>query len=301
MIAFRHSLSVVGAVTAALLVSKPADAQPRIGWGTEVSGFVGYQGDADLSGGGNVSATRSVVNLGALYSFSSGNSAGISLSYGHQSYDFSRGAAPLWGNIRGVALSVPMRFEMDNGARVFLAPQVRRAYEGSSSSSDSTTYGLFAGASWQVSDQLRIGPAFGAFSELEGDDFEVFPAVIVDWNITDRWTLSTGSGIAATQGPGLRLSYAYSDALNFGLNGRLESSEFRLDSSGLAPGGVGEDTSMPVVLSVDYAPNPGLAISGFVGAAFDGELTVDDAAGARVSKQSYDTAPVAGLSVRLRF
>jgi hypothetical protein len=113
--------------------------------------------------------------------------------------------------------------------------------------------------------------------------------------------LSTGSGIAATQGPGLNLGYAYSDALRIGLEARLERSEFRLDSDGLAPGGVGEDRNIPVVLTLDYAPNPGVSVSGFVGAAFDGELILDDETGARVSKQGYDTAPVAGMAVRLRF
>lgn len=284
-----------------MLIAAQASAQERLGWGTEITGFVGHQGAADLSGGGDVSATRSFLSVGGLYTFASGNAAGLSLGFGQQSYDFGDGAAPLWGDIRVLALSVPMRFEVANGPRIFLAPQLRRSYESGASTSDSATYGLFAGASWQVSDTLRIGPAFGAFSQLEGGGIDAFPALIVDWDISDRWNLSTGAGVAATRGPGLRLSYAYSNALDFGLGVRLESGEFRLDDSGLAPGGIGEDRSVPVVFSMDYAPNPGFAVSGFVGAAFDGELTVEDSTGARVSKQSYDTAPVGGLSLRLRF
>ncbi len=216
-------------------------------------------------------------------------------------YQFESGAAPLWGDIRALAISAPMQFTVGQNASLFVAPQIRRAYESGASISDSTTYGVFAGLSWQVSDALRIGPAFGAFSELEGSDLNAFLALIVDWDINDLWNLSTGSGIAATQGPGVTLSYGYSDALSIGLGVRVESAEFRLDNSGLAPGGVGEDQSIPVVLSLDYAPNPGFALSGFVGAAFDGELKVDNAAGVRVSQQSYDTAPVAGLAFRLRF
>jgi len=283
------------------ILATQADAQQRLGWGTEVNAFVGHQGAADLDGGGDVSATRSFLSVGGLYRFQSGNAAGLSLGFGQQSYDFGGGAATLWGDIRALSLSVPMRFELNNNARIFVAPQIRRAYESGASTSDSVTYGLFAGASWQLTDSLRIGPAFGAFSELEGDDIDLFPALIVDWDISDRWNLSTGAGVAATRGPGLRLSYAYSDALDFGLGVRLESGEFRLDDKGLAPGGVGEDRSIPVVISMDYAPNPGFAVSGFVGAAFDGELRVEDSTGARVNKQSYDTAPVGGVSLRLRF
>ncbi|WP_371228325.1 hypothetical protein [Roseovarius sp. 2305UL8-3] len=291
----------LGLAAATALVTSPATAQQRTGWGSEVSGFVAHQWAADLSGGGDVSTTRSLLGLGGLYTFDNGNSAGVALSFGQQSYDFGGGAAPLWNDINGLAISAPMQFQVGQSANVFIAPQIRRAYESGASTSDSTTYGVFAGVSWQMSDSLRIGPAFGAFSELEGSGINAFPAVIVDWDINDRWNLSTGSGLAATQGPGLQLSYAYSDALDIGLGVRLERAEFRLDDSGLAPGGVGEDQSIPVVLSVDYAPNPGFTVSGFVGAAFDGELTVENAAGARVSRQSYDTAPVAELAIRVRF
>jgi hypothetical protein len=178
---------------------------------------------------------------------------------------------------------------------------MRSARETGTGSSDSVTYGVFAGLSWQVSDRLRIGPAFGAFSELEGDGVDAFPAIILDWEISDRWTLSTGGGTAASRGPGLRLAYAATDALSLGLEARLERSEFRLDNTGPAPGGIGEDRSVPVVLTLDYAPNPGLSLSAFAGVALDGELELRDATGLVVSQQTYDTAPVAGLSLRLRF
>ena len=290
------------AIAAALtLVAPMAEAQAPLGWGAEVTGFVAHQGAADLDGGGDVSSTRSLLRVGGLYRFASGNSVGAALSFGEQSYDFGGGAPKLWGDIHGIAFSMPMRFEIPNGPRIFLVPQVRQAYESGASGSDSTTYGIFATASWQVSDTLRIGPGFGAFSELEGDGVNLFPVLLVDWQITNRWNLSTGTGVAATQGPGLRLSYAYSDALDFGIGVRYESAEFRLDGTGLAPGGVGEDSNIPVVLSVNYAPNPGISISGFLGAAFDGEIRAENANGTLASKQSYDTAPVGGLSLRLRF
>lgn len=278
-----------------------AEAQPRLGWSTEFSAFIGYQGAADLDGGGEVSATRSFLRAGAIHSFSSGSSAGLALSFGQQDYDFGGAAAPLWGDVSGVAFSAPLQFEIADGPRILLAPQIRSRFESGAHGSDSTTFGLFAGASWQLNDSLRIGPAVGLFSELEGDGLDAFPALIVDWDIAERWKLRTGRGVAATRGPGLRLSYSYSDALDLGLGVRLESGEFRLDDTGPTPGGVGEDRSTPVVISMDYTPNPGFAVSGFIGAAFDGELRVEDSTGVGVTTQSYDTAPVGGLSLRLRF
>ena len=64
---------------------------------------------------------------------------------------------------------------------------------------------------------------------------------------------------------------------------------------------VGEDRSFPVVLSMNYEPNPGLSLTAFAGAEFNGELRLDNATGVTISRQSYDTAPVAGFAFRLRF
>jgi hypothetical protein len=297
-----RSFQLLGSlVLASALTGGPALAQQGTGWVTETTGFAAFQGDSDLSGGGDVSATRTFFRVGGLYRFDQSSAAGLALGIGEQSYDFGSGAAPLWGDVRAVGLSFPILFELGQGADVLVAPQIRSAYESGASGSDSVTYGVFAGISWQVSDALRIGPAFGAFSEIEGGGVEAFPALIVDWQISDRWSLTTGGGIAATQGPGLRLGYAASDALDLGLEVRLERAEFRLDDTGLAPGGVGEDSSVPVVFSLDYSPNPGLSVSGFAGAAFDGELTARDATGAIVNRQTYEVAPLAGLAIRLRF
>jgi hypothetical protein len=267
----------------------------------ETAGFAAYQGKADLNGGGGVTATRTFLRFGGLYQLESGTGFGLSLGVGNESYDFESGAARLWGDIRTIRLSVPIRFQFGQSARAIVAPQIRRNFETGAGGSDSETYGVFAGVSWQFGNSLRVGPAFGAFSELGDSGIDAFPAVILDWQISDRWALSTGSALAASRGPGLQLTYAYNDALKIGLGVRSERSTFRLDSTGVAPGGIGEDRNIPVVLSLDYNPNPGLSVSGFVGAAFDGTLSVEDAGGATISRQSYESAPIAGLAIRLRF
>ena len=107
--------------------------------------------------------------------------------------------------------------------------------------------------------------------------------------------------MGATQGPGLTLGYAVSDSVNLSLSARSERVRFRLDGSGLAPNGVGQDQSIPLVASLDYEPNPGLAISVFAGAEFNGELTLEDSRGTEISRQTYETAPIAGFAFRLRF
>ena len=286
---------------ATVMVCGSAQAQGFSGWSSQVEGLVSHQSEADLSGGGAFSATRSFLRGTTLYMAPSGASAGLSLSYGTLNYDFDATSTQPWDNVNDIRLSSPVRFPMGARSNALVVPQVRWDYENDAEASDGYTYGVFAGVSWRINDRLTIGPAFGAYSQLEDDDAEIFPALLVDWEIADRWRLSTGGGLGATQGPGLTLSYAATDALSLSLSARYESLQFRLDDDGLAPGGVGTDESLPVVVSVGYAPNPRFSVSAFVGAEFEGELTLDDASGTEVSSQTYDTAPIAGVSLRLRF
>ncbi len=281
--------------------SLPSAAQPQLGWAYQVDGLAAFQGDADLSGGGKFSASRAFLRATALYNLEGGSSVGLSTSFGKLDYNFSQSNNQPWENIRDLRVAVPVRFRVGDTTTVFVSPQIRWDYQSGASSSDGRTYGVFAGIAWQLNERLTIGPAFGAFSELDESGTDFFPALLIDWDINERWNLNTGSGVGATQGPGLSLSYALNEAIDLSLTARSERIRFRLDGDGVAPDGVGEDKSIPVVLSLGYNPNPGVSMSVFAGAEFDGRLTLDDANGAEISRQSYDTAPLVGLAFRVRF
>ncbi|MCA0873801.1 hypothetical protein LCL97_23465 [Seohaeicola saemankumensis] len=283
------------------LAGSPALAQQRLGWVGQVDGLAAFQGSADLSGGGNFTANRSFLRATALYLADPGTSVGLSVSVGQFDYEFSQAVNQPWTGIRDIRVSVPLRFRVGDSATAFVSPQIRWDYQRGASASDGRTYGIFAGVAWEVSERLTIGPAFGAYTQLEQGGIEFFPALLIDWDINDRWNLNTGSGLGATRGPGLSLSYAMTESLKLSLTARSERIRFRLDGTGPAPNGVGEDKSIPVVLSLDYNPNPGVSLSVFAGAEFDGQLTLDNATGVEISSQSYETAPVAGLAFRVRF
>ncbi len=282
-------------------IALPATAQQRLGWVSQIDGLAAYQGSADLDQGGDFSATRSFLRATGLYRFDSETSLGISVSYGQLDYDFSAADNQPWNDIRDIRISAPLRFQAGQRVSVFVSPQVRWDYQKGAASSDGRTYGVFAGVAWQISESLTIGPAFGAFTQLEDSGVDFFPALLVDWDINDRWNLNTGSGIGATRGPGLTLSYALNDDFSLSLSARSEKIRFRLDDAELAPNGIGEDKSLPVVASLSYAPNPGVSLTVFAGAEFDGRLTLEDENGNEISRQSYDTAPLVGLALRLRF
>ncbi len=290
-------------LTAAVFAISPLavlSQQPQ-GWGSQIDGLAAYQGSASLSGGGDFTSNRAFLRASTLYNTGNGTSFGLSASVGRLDYDFSQATNQPWTDIRDVRISAPMQFQLGQSARMFVSPQIRWDYQSGADASDGRTYGVFAGIAWQVSENLTIGPAFGAFSQLEESGADFFPAILVDWDINDRWNLNTGTGIGATRGPGLTLSYAMTDALSLSLAARSERIRFRLDDVGLAPNGVGEDRSFPVVLALDYSPNPAVSLNVFAGAEFDGRLTLDDANGNEISRQSYETAPIVGLAFRFRF
>lgn len=273
---------------------------PPSGLSWQVDGFAQWQGSTDLDGGGSFSVNRGVLRGQALHTVPGGAAVGLQVSLGRYDYRFRNTGTQPWEDITDLRLSLPVLVPVGQRARAIIVPSLRYDYE-SGASSNGQTWGVFAGISWQVSDRLRIGPAFGAYTRLEDDDLEIFPALLIDWEISDRWSLSTGSGLGATQGPGLTLRYAVNDALSLSLIGRSESIRFRLNDRGPAPGGVGEDSSLPVVLALNYEPHPGLSLSAFAGAELNGVLRLDDAAGQTIRQEAYDTAPVAGLALRLRF
>ena len=147
---------------------------------------------------------------------------------------------------------------------------------------------------------LTIGPGIGVFSRLE-DGTKFFPILAIDWNISERWNLSTGRGLAASQGPGLTLSYQLNPAWSFGLTGRYEEIEFRLDREGETPNGIGRDESFPLVLSARLDPNSKVSLSMFMGVELGGSLTLMDESGKTISESDYDPAALFGATFAFRF
>ncbi|MCP4818058.1 MAG: hypothetical protein GY883_02640 [Shimia sp.] len=287
----------VMAVLASTVVSSPAFAQSGApaGWSYRVEGAFFNQQDADLTGGGEFGVNRAYGQFTAVNRNPDGISLGVSASLGQSDYSFSGVPAP-WGDVTENSIALSLSGRLGDSGRWFVAPSVRSRYASGASASDGRTAGVFAGVSWRVNDRLTIGPAFGAFEGLGSEDFDVFPALLLDWRISDRLSLTTGPTIGASQGPGLSLRYDVAENWGITLSARSEKSRFAL-----AGGGVGQDKSIPVVLSLSYDPNPGMSFAVFAGAEVDGLLEVENGAGVTTSQTRYGTAPLAGVAFSLSF
>lgn len=302
----RHVSLPGAAVLAALAWSGPARAadqtdsqDPWIGAAAAVS----HQFDSDLATGGSVSVTRWSLapRLGR------GNGPGdvfAPLSVGMSHYAFGAGGAlgagSAWDDIVDVRLSLPLEIRQGDRMTARVIPGIAYSGETGVAAGDATTVSLLAGLEWRLSDRLSLGPGLQWSTELEDED-SLTPVVFLDWAVTDRLSLSTGSGHGVSRGPGLTLTWQAGDDLAVAFSGRYEKRRFRLDGDGPAPGGVGQDAAVPLMVTVNYAPTAALRVTGFAGVKLNGALRMEDASGATLSSSEYDPAPVLGAALSLRF
>jgi len=264
-----------------------------------------HQTEVDLTdGSGGFAVDRWFVSAGMDYVWDQRTSLGLSVGGGKSSYEFNDlanlGGADPWNKIEDARLSVTWRSGFGDKGTLILIPTARINGENGASTGDSVTYGLYAAATWWINEDLTIGPGIGVFTRLE-DGGRVFPFLAIEWDITERWNLSTSRGLAASQGPGLTLSYELNEDWSLGLSGRYEDIEFRLDDDGPAAGGVGRDQSLPVVFMATLDPSPRFSLSVFTGIEFGGTLTLKDSRGEVLDESSYDPAALFGATFEARF
>jgi len=303
-----HSKAIFASLTLfALLFAAPANAQQqKTGpWYFSIDGIGAHQSEADLKdSSGGFARDSWFFRAGVDYAWSRRDSVGISVGGGAYIYDFNDdsgfGGGEPWHKVEDARVTLSGRFGFGETGQIFIVPTLRFNGESGASASDSRTFGVYAAAAWKVRDNLTIGPGFGVFSRLESST-RFFPILAIDWSINDRWNLSTGRGLASSQGPGLTLSYKLNQDWNFGLTGRYESIEFRLDDKGPAPGGVGRDHSMPLVFTAQLKPNDRLSLAVITGVAFNGQLKLKNSAGDVVEESDYDPALLFGAVFDFRF
>ena len=300
---------VIRRSAAALFLILPAalcaQAPPPDPWSFSVQGGFAVQQEADLKDtDGAFSVDRIFVSASLDYRWDFRNSLSVSIGGGNSDYDFASIGGPAddapWGKIENRRVSLSGRFGFGEKGSIFVIPTLRFNGESGASSSDSRSWGLLGGLAWRLDENLTIGPGLGVFDRIE-DSTRVFPILLIDWNITERWNLSTGRGLAASQGPGLTLSYQLAPSWQLAFTGRYEEVNFRLDDQGPAPGGVGTDRSIPLVFGASWEPNRSVGLSAFAGVELGGELELKDVNGQVLSSREYDPAPIIGATLEFKF
>ncbi|WP_372808768.1 hypothetical protein [Pontiella sp.] len=254
-----------------------------------------YRFRAGLDGGGDFSVNRYAgdFSIGRMWDFDS--FASVTFGLGQDDYRFSGRDDEPWNNINNYRLGLFVRKGVGEHWTLFAAPSVRNyAQAGVGIASDEITGAFFGGATYRFNDRLSLGPALGIVEQLE-DSVGYFPALLVNWEVTERLSIETGSGLAATAGPGLAAIYALDDHWKIGLAGRYEKKRFRLDDHGVAPRGVGEDRNVPIHATLAYFLYPRGFVSLMLGYDFNGSLGLFAADGDKIEEIDYGSAVSAGI------
>ena len=298
-------LTIISAFCLIYVQTVSAQAPPPDPVSFNFDGGFALQSSSDLKDvDGDFSVNRWFISAGITYAWNRRNSLGLTAGGGSSKYDFDSltgiGDGDPWEEIEDTRISLVGRFGFGEKGMAIIIPSARYNGENDSNTSDGRTYGLFAAAAWRINEDLTIGPGIGVFSRLE-DGTQVFPILVIDWNISERWNLSTGRGMAASQGPGLTLSYELNPRWSFGVAGRYEKLEFRLDENGTTPGGVGRDQSIPLLATAAWKPNRVINLSIFAGMEFSGKLKLKNALDEVVGETDYDPTAIFGGTFVFRF
>jgi hypothetical protein len=284
-------------------LSQPAGKPPGP-WRHSVEAGAGHQFDTDGDDGGSLSVTRTFVQPSIGYGWDRQTSVGLSFGFSYDDYDFdgSDGLIGLdpWDKVLGYSLGLPIRFGISPDIGALVVPSIRWNAETGANLDDAVSAGGVAGFTYRMSDRLRIGPGVTVSSGIE-ESFTIIPIVLLDWDISDEVSLSTGGGSGSGGGAGITLSWKTSDELRLGLGANYQSRRFRLDDEGVAPDGVGEDEAASITASASYSPLPFVRASLEGGLTFAGNLRLEDEDGDRIVDEDVDPAPFIGFSLNARW
>jgi hypothetical protein len=261
---------------------------------------------ANIDDGGDVSSEYFYISGGIPIYRDDDIFVSLSASYQLHSYSFSDGPVGSfagrqpWNDISTAKISSYMTWNFAERWEFFGNPSIRSSGENGANFADTLTVGALFGLSYKFSDNLTIGPGAGVIGELE-DTPNIFPILIIDWQITDTVSLTTGPTIGASQGPGLAIKWQIDDDLRFTFGARSESRRFRLDSSASGTQNVGEDNSIPVFGILTWQATQNIQASVIAGVGISNDFILDDSQGNRITRQDYDSSPFLGVNLGYSF
>lgn len=262
------------------------------------------QGEADIDGGGSVAANRFdaevVGRVGLLEPLTWTNS----IFFGVNHYDFDGGgfaAGDPWETILDIRLISTLRYALNDRWGVYGGGVLLVAPETGADWGDSVTGGGLGGVDFRLHDGVFLSAGVAVISQLE-DDVRVTPSVVMKWLPDDDWRVSVGA-VPATGGAAAagEIAYRVADPVEVGFGLLFSQRRFRLDDSGVAPDGVGEDSAMPLRLRVGWSVTERIALHFFGGVALAGEVELENSSGNRLRGEDYDPAAYFGVRFAGRF
>lgn len=257
----------------------------------------------NLKEGGSFSWYDAGARVSVLRQLTSEFSGGFNLGYSHQGWSWSNpkafGGQQPWSGVNYTSVGLNLGYNPTANWRLGLMPMVQWRAEDGVGTGGSAVYGAVVNAAHTFSPDLTLGLGAGVFKEF--DDTKVFPYLVVNWKITPKLTLKNPLPAGPAGGAGLELSYELNQAWTLGVGGAYRQDRFRLNNSGPAAGGIGQNTYIPIFARASYAFTPKTSLDFYLAAMSGGQVKVTSADGTQTVSDNYNTGIGLGVNLSHRF
>jgi hypothetical protein len=283
----------------------PAAAQPaKDPYTFSVAAGASQMFDADIDeDGGQISRTRAGLALGLDANCTDTLTVKNKLNYTYDKYNFADSMGDPWEDVHTLSYAMLIDCKIDDTWTVFGGPMLAIAAEDGADWGDAMIPGVSIGAKYRFSPDLVVGLGVAGVQPIE-DGFAVLPIILLDWKISDEFSVRNSSPIpGVTMGAlGLEGVWAFADGWEAAVGAQMEKSRFRLsDNNGWNNGGVGQVTGVPVYARLDWKADKQITVSGIAGVIAGGTLRIDDQDGDQIGDDvDYDPAPFVGITASYR-
>lgn len=273
----------------------------RSGYAFSIAPFI--QGSSDIDGGGSYSMSSLLIRMSAIKPVSTRTFMGFGISYDITNYDFENPSAfngqQPWNNIRSLNFSLPVVFRTDYHWTFVASPSIGTFQEVDADWRDSLAYGAIFIGSYNFERGNRLGIGLGAFDRF--DETALFPFLSVKWQLTENLRIGNALNAGPTGPAGLQLAYRFSEKWEAAIGFSRRSFRFRLDDTGIAPGGIGTQAGRLLFLRLSTDLTRTLHLDLHAGINHDGNLILENNDNVTVASADYETAPLLALNLSGHF
>ncbi|MBA4387490.1 MAG: hypothetical protein C0404_05875 [Verrucomicrobia bacterium] len=263
-----------------------------------ISGSFMQTGNNGSGNVGDVSTRRAAYSVGALYMTTNMVITGFTVDRELSNYSFDMAGQPdfrrEFTDMSVTRASVYHRRTLNRSWSFFGAADVTSAAGENADRGNSLTGGGLISARSQFTTNFAM--VFGLLARTRLDD-DLFIMVVpgVEWQVTERLSFRTAQGLTTSYRADSRRRWTAD------LNLQYESRQYRLADDSTHAGGLAEDRRIPVILGVNYRPNPGIHVHAFAGLLAWQRLDLKDSDGLDEQSIYPDPTPLYGLSLAVRF
>ncbi|MCK4872891.1 MAG: hypothetical protein KAS72_09215 [Phycisphaerales bacterium] len=254
-----------------------------------------FQADLD-DADGDVAVWRLLFGVDLDFPLAGQDQFRLSLTNEYSEYDFSGDMSSL--STVDTSLQLAYTHVIDREWSVLGFGGVTFSGEADADWDDAVTLQGGVAGRWAWNENASLVAGIAVTSRIE-DDIFVLPYIRFDWQIDDRLHLAAGVD------DGLVLTYAIDEAgvWTADISAGLEYRRFRLDDDqpGRLTDGVLQDSRIPIIAGVSYAPNANVTLRGYVGAVLWQEYEFYDSSGDEIMDDNTDPALMLGLNFRWSF